>query len=164
KTCNNEKNLSEVQLEHEKEDEFVVVVDGGEGDCKYTPRGRGEKLEWWFEQDIDKEEERFERDKDGDGIPYENRSNKFVQHSTVLLLCIRFTIEEEAKTCNNEKILSEVQLEHEKEDEFVVVVDGGEGDCKYTLRGRGEKLEWWFEQDIDKEEERFKRDKDGGEL
>nr|GEW14985.1 hypothetical protein [Tanacetum cinerariifolium] len=54
KTCNNDKNLSEVHLEHEKEDEFVVVVvkeDGGEGD---------EKLEWWFEQDIDKEEERFE--------------------------------------------------------------------------------------------------------
>nr|GFA30454.1 hypothetical protein [Tanacetum cinerariifolium] len=25
-TCNNDKNLSEVQLEHEKEDEFVVVV------------------------------------------------------------------------------------------------------------------------------------------
>nr|GEV01137.1 hypothetical protein [Tanacetum cinerariifolium] len=27
-----------------------------------------------------------------------------------------------------------------------------------------EKLEWWFEQDIDKEEERFKGDEDGGEL
>nr|GEV29368.1 hypothetical protein [Tanacetum cinerariifolium] len=26
KTCNNDKNLSGVQLEHEKEDEFVVVV------------------------------------------------------------------------------------------------------------------------------------------
>nr|GEU41190.1 hypothetical protein [Tanacetum cinerariifolium] len=82
KTYNNDKNLSEVQLEHEKEDEFVVVV-------KETHRGRGgksfweggnnfrvyilrfhtyltdiigflEKLEWCFEQDIDKEEERFE--------------------------------------------------------------------------------------------------------
>ncbi|GKB09817.1 hypothetical protein Tco_0843740 [Tanacetum coccineum] len=27
-----------------------------------------------------------------------------------------------------------------------------------------EKLEWWFEQDIDKEEERFEGDEDGGEL
>ncbi|GJW84455.1 hypothetical protein Tco_0157600 [Tanacetum coccineum] len=27
-----------------------------------------------------------------------------------------------------------------------------------------EKLEWWFEQDIDKEEERFEGDKDGGEV
>ncbi|GJX32324.1 hypothetical protein Tco_0242179, partial [Tanacetum coccineum] len=26
KTCNNDKNLSEIQLEHEKEDEFVMVV------------------------------------------------------------------------------------------------------------------------------------------
>ncbi|GKE65068.1 hypothetical protein Tco_1519229, partial [Tanacetum coccineum] len=25
-TCNNDKNLSEIQLEHEKEDELVVVV------------------------------------------------------------------------------------------------------------------------------------------
>ncbi|GKE90054.1 hypothetical protein Tco_1567529 [Tanacetum coccineum] len=100
KTCNNDKSLSEIQLEHEKEDEFVVVVmkglyDGGEGDCKYTLGGsrcesfweKGddfgvdvfrfhtcltnilgflEKLEWWFEQDIDKEEVRFEGDEDGD--------------------------------------------------------------------------------------------------
>ncbi|GJY72470.1 hypothetical protein Tco_0476173 [Tanacetum coccineum] len=27
-----------------------------------------------------------------------------------------------------------------------------------------EKLEWWFEQDIDKEEERFEGDEDGGEV
>ncbi|GKG45124.1 hypothetical protein Tco_0495202, partial [Tanacetum coccineum] len=26
------------------------------------------------------------------------------------------------------------------------------------------KLEWWFEQDMDKEEERFKEDKDDGEV
>ncbi|GJV50383.1 RNA-directed DNA polymerase, eukaryota, partial [Tanacetum coccineum] len=61
--------LSEIQLEHEKKDEFVVVVvkvglyDGGEGDCKYTLGGSGEKLEWWFEQDIDDEEE---EDEEGD--------------------------------------------------------------------------------------------------
>nr|GEX93980.1 hypothetical protein [Tanacetum cinerariifolium] len=46
-----------------------------------------------FEQDIDKEEERFEGDEDGG-----------------------------EKTCNNDKNLSEVQLEHEKEDVFMVVV------------------------------------------
>ncbi|GKB00317.1 hypothetical protein Tco_0828310 [Tanacetum coccineum] len=61
KTCNNDKNLSEIQLEHEKEDGFVVVVvkvglyGGGEGDYK---------LEWWFEQDIDDEEE---DDEEGEG-------------------------------------------------------------------------------------------------
>ncbi|GKD27661.1 hypothetical protein Tco_1233875, partial [Tanacetum coccineum] len=27
-----------------------------------------------------------------------------------------------------------------------------------------EKLEWWFEQDIDKEEERIEGDEDGGEV
>ncbi|GJU60603.1 hypothetical protein Tco_1238369 [Tanacetum coccineum] len=27
-----------------------------------------EKLEWWFEQDIDKEEERFEGDEDGSEV------------------------------------------------------------------------------------------------
>nr|GEW19331.1 hypothetical protein [Tanacetum cinerariifolium] len=85
KTYNNDKNLSEVQLEHEKEDEFVVVVvqtlggRGGEsfwegGDdfrvdvlrfhtCLTDILGFLEELEWWFEQDIDKEEERFEGDK-----------------------------------------------------------------------------------------------------
>ncbi|GJX25228.1 hypothetical protein Tco_0231524 [Tanacetum coccineum] len=44
-------------------------------------------------------------------------------------------------------------------------------DCKMVVKeivGRlleeEEKLEWWFEQDIDKEEERFKGDEDGGEV
>nr|GFA35265.1 hypothetical protein [Tanacetum cinerariifolium] len=50
KTCNNDKSLSESQLEHEKEDEFVVMV--------------VKKLEWWFEQDIDDEEK---EDKEGEG-------------------------------------------------------------------------------------------------
>nr|GEV86094.1 hypothetical protein [Tanacetum cinerariifolium] len=50
KTCNNDRNLIEIQLEHEKEDEFVAVVvkvglyDGGEGDCKF--RGSGGKSFW----------------------------------------------------------------------------------------------------------------------
>ncbi|GKA43472.1 hypothetical protein Tco_0736196, partial [Tanacetum coccineum] len=103
------------------------------------------------------------------------------------------------KTCNNDKNLSEIQLEQEKEDEFVVVVVVKVVlECRHwmdycTLRGRGgesfweggddfrvdvlrfytcltdilgflEKLEWWFEQDIAKEEERFKGDEDGSEL
>ncbi|GJS87380.1 hypothetical protein Tco_0770016 [Tanacetum coccineum] len=55
------------------------------------------------------------------------------------------------QTCNNDKSLSEIQLEHEKEDRFVVVVvkglyDGGEEDCKDTLGGsRGESF--WEEDD-----------------
>nr|GEU76472.1 hypothetical protein [Tanacetum cinerariifolium] len=93
--------------------------------------------------------------------------------------------ERNKKTYNNDKSLSEVQLEHEKEDEFVVVVvktlegKGGEsfwegGDdfrvdvlcfhtCLTDILGILEKLEWWFEQDIDKEEKRFEGDEDGGE-
>ncbi|GKD51511.1 hypothetical protein Tco_1280487, partial [Tanacetum coccineum] len=52
--------MSEIQLEHEKADEFVMVVglyDGGEGDYIL---GFLEKLEWWFEQDIDDEGEENE--------------------------------------------------------------------------------------------------------
>ncbi|GKA73984.1 hypothetical protein Tco_0780286, partial [Tanacetum coccineum] len=64
------------------------------------------------------------------------------------------------KTCNNDKNLSEIQLEYEKEDEFVVVVVK---EIVSRLLKEEEKLEWWFEQDIDKEEERFKEDEDGGE-
>ncbi|GKE87165.1 hypothetical protein Tco_1564640 [Tanacetum coccineum] len=54
-------------------------------------------------------------------------------------------------TCNNDKSLSEIQLEHEKEDELVVVVvkvvieDG--------LLEEMEKFGWWFEKDIDGENE-----------
>ncbi|GJS15026.1 hypothetical protein Tco_0409498 [Tanacetum coccineum] len=36
--------------------------------------------------------------------------------------------------------------------------------CLTDILGFLEKLEWWFEQDIDKEEERFEGDEDGGEL
>ncbi|GJX43096.1 hypothetical protein Tco_0259772 [Tanacetum coccineum] len=75
----------------------VVHEYGGEEDCKWTLGGRGgesfwergddfkvdglrfhtcrtdilgflEELEWWFEQDIDKEEVRFEGDEDGDEV------------------------------------------------------------------------------------------------
>ncbi|GJZ93419.1 hypothetical protein Tco_0665484 [Tanacetum coccineum] len=91
------------------------------------------------------------------------------------------------KTCNNDKSLSEIQLEHEKEDEFVVVVvkatlgrSGGksfreEGDdfgvdilhfhtCLTNILGFLEKFEWWFEQDIDDEEEEYKEGDGGSEV
>nr|GEW31330.1 hypothetical protein [Tanacetum cinerariifolium] len=60
-TCNNEKNLSEIQLELEKEDELVVVVVKvvHELDCimvvKEIEDGLLEEMEkfgWWFEKDI----------------------------------------------------------------------------------------------------------------
>ncbi|GJR33806.1 hypothetical protein Tco_1209490 [Tanacetum coccineum] len=83
--------LSEIQLEHEKEDEFVVVVvkvtlggSGGEsfweeGDdfgvdvlcfhtCLTDILGFLEKLEWWFEQDIDDEGEEDEEDRGGSEV------------------------------------------------------------------------------------------------
>ncbi|GJX71298.1 putative reverse transcriptase domain-containing protein [Tanacetum coccineum] len=65
-TCNNDKNLSEIQLEHEKEDELVVVVVKvvHELDCmmvvKEIEDGLFEEIEkfgWWFEQDISGESE-----------------------------------------------------------------------------------------------------------
>ncbi|GJV15757.1 hypothetical protein Tco_1361080 [Tanacetum coccineum] len=36
--------------------------------------------------------------------------------------------------------------------------------CVTDILGFLEKLEWWFEQDIDKEEERFEGNEDGGEV
>ncbi|GJR63121.1 hypothetical protein Tco_1505283 [Tanacetum coccineum] len=84
-TCNNDKNLSEIQLEHEKEDELVAVVvkvvhacrhwigSGGESFCEEGDDfgvdvlhfhtcltdilGFLEKFGWWFEQDIGGENE-----------------------------------------------------------------------------------------------------------
>ncbi|GJT25176.1 hypothetical protein Tco_0895113, partial [Tanacetum coccineum] len=67
KTCNNDKNLSENQLEHEKEDELVAVVGKVVHECRHwivdymmvvkeienELLEEVEKLEWWFEQDID---------------------------------------------------------------------------------------------------------------
>ncbi|GJU04859.1 hypothetical protein Tco_1121289 [Tanacetum coccineum] len=94
-----EQSMGEIQLEHEKEDELVEgLYDDGEGDCKYTLGGsRGEsfweegddfrvdvlcfhtcltdilgfleKVEWWFEQDIDDEGEEDEEEEDAkDGL------------------------------------------------------------------------------------------------
>ncbi|GJT91523.1 hypothetical protein Tco_1080368 [Tanacetum coccineum] len=64
-TCNNEKNLSEIQLEHEKEDELVVVVVKVVQECRHyivdcmmvvkdIEDELFEEMEfgWWFEQDI----------------------------------------------------------------------------------------------------------------
>ncbi|GJV89609.1 hypothetical protein Tco_1533547 [Tanacetum coccineum] len=69
KTCNNDKNLSEIQLEHEKEDELVLVVVKVVHECKHWIVVKEivnrlleevEKLEWWFEQEIDDEGDKDE--------------------------------------------------------------------------------------------------------
>nr|GEW64180.1 hypothetical protein [Tanacetum cinerariifolium] len=62
--------------------------------------------------------------------------------NVVVNICKRYR-----KILNNDKSLSEIQLEHEKEDGFVVMVmkglyDGGEGDCKKTLGGSGGESFW----------------------
>nr|GFC52450.1 hypothetical protein [Tanacetum cinerariifolium] len=63
-TCNNDKNLSEIQLENEKEDELVVMVVkvAHKLGCKMVVKEikdelleEMEKFGWWFEQDIDGE-------------------------------------------------------------------------------------------------------------
>ncbi|GJV66259.1 hypothetical protein Tco_1477087 [Tanacetum coccineum] len=68
-TCNNEKNLSKIQLGHEKEDELVAVVVKVEEDddfrvdvlcfhtCLTDILGFLEKFGWWFVQDIGGENE-----------------------------------------------------------------------------------------------------------
>nr|GEV68120.1 hypothetical protein [Tanacetum cinerariifolium] len=77
KTCNNDKNLNEIQLEHEKEDELVAILVKVvyELDCIMVVKEieneifeEFEKLEWWFEQDIDDEGEEDEEDGGGDEI------------------------------------------------------------------------------------------------
>ncbi|GJV36348.1 retrovirus-related pol polyprotein from transposon TNT 1-94 [Tanacetum coccineum] len=81
-------------------------------------------------------------------------------------------------TCNNDKNLSEIQLEHEKEDELVAVVVKVVHECRHWIVGcmmvvkeienglleEVEKLEWWFEQDIDDEGEEDEKGKGGGEV
>ncbi|GJS01470.1 hypothetical protein Tco_0317978 [Tanacetum coccineum] len=65
-TCNNDKNLSKIQLEHEKEDELVVVVVKVVHKLDYMMVVKEikdelleevEKFGWWFEQDIGGESE-----------------------------------------------------------------------------------------------------------
>nr|GEX24767.1 hypothetical protein [Tanacetum cinerariifolium] len=96
RTCNNDKSLSEIQLDHEKEDELVVVVVKVVCECRHWMGSRGEsfweegddfgedvlhfhtcltdilsfleKLECWFEQDIDDEGEKDEEDVGGDEV------------------------------------------------------------------------------------------------
>ncbi|GJU58636.1 hypothetical protein Tco_1236402 [Tanacetum coccineum] len=77
KTCNNDKNLSEIQLEHEKEDELVAVVVKvvHELNCMMVVNEienklfeKVEKLEWWFEQNIDDEGGEDEEDGGGDEV------------------------------------------------------------------------------------------------
>nr|GEU63436.1 ARID DNA-binding domain-containing protein [Tanacetum cinerariifolium] len=79
KTCNNDKSLSEIQLEHEKKDAFIVAVVKVVHefdlfrDCmmlvkeivnRLLEEMDEKKLEWWFEQDIDDDEE---EDEEGEG-------------------------------------------------------------------------------------------------
>ncbi|GJZ23664.1 hypothetical protein Tco_0561123 [Tanacetum coccineum] len=65
-TCNNDKNLSEIQLEHEREDELVVVVVKVVHELDYRMVVKEiedvlleemEKFGWWFEKYIDGENE-----------------------------------------------------------------------------------------------------------
>ncbi|GKA53599.1 hypothetical protein Tco_0746914 [Tanacetum coccineum] len=79
-TCNNDRNLSEIQLEHEKEDELVAVMVKVVHECRHwmgyglydvengiemkTLGEEVEKLEWWFEQDINDE---GDEDEEGGG-------------------------------------------------------------------------------------------------
>ncbi|GKD27876.1 hypothetical protein Tco_1234090, partial [Tanacetum coccineum] len=64
-----------------------------------------------------------------------------------------------------------VLLLHLNEREEIRSLETRSKDCKMVVKEivsrlleEEEKLEWWFEQDIDKEEERFEGDEDGGEL
>ncbi|GJS27697.1 hypothetical protein Tco_0488317 [Tanacetum coccineum] len=82
KICNNDKNLSEIQLEHEKEDELVAVVVKVVHECRHwmvdfmmvvkeIENGlleEVEKLECWFEQGINDEGEEDEEDGGGDEV------------------------------------------------------------------------------------------------
>nr|GEW07523.1 hypothetical protein [Tanacetum cinerariifolium] len=78
KTCKNDKNLSEIQLEHEKEDELVAVVVKVVHELKEIVNKLIEKvevnlfgnkmLECWFEQDINDEGEEDEEGKGGSKI------------------------------------------------------------------------------------------------
>ncbi|GJU94719.1 hypothetical protein Tco_1319475 [Tanacetum coccineum] len=86
-TCNNDKNLSEIHLEHEKEDELVAVVVKVVHECRHWIEGDDigvdvlhfhicltdilgflEKLEWWFEKDIDDEEKEDEEGECGSEV------------------------------------------------------------------------------------------------
>ncbi|GJY64347.1 hypothetical protein Tco_0465807, partial [Tanacetum coccineum] len=70
KTCNNDKNLSEVQLEHEKEDELVAVVVKVVHELDYMVAVKEienelleevGKLQWWFEQTLMMKEKRMKK-------------------------------------------------------------------------------------------------------
>ncbi|GKE22341.1 hypothetical protein Tco_1433853, partial [Tanacetum coccineum] len=70
---NNDKNLSEIQLDHERVDRLVVVVVKVVHEVVVKEIENGlveemEKLEWWFEQDINDERDEVEEDEeDKDG-------------------------------------------------------------------------------------------------
>ncbi|GJR87926.1 hypothetical protein Tco_0211937 [Tanacetum coccineum] len=67
---NNDKNLSEIKLDHERVDGFVMVVVKvvHEKVVKEIEDGHVEEMEklgWWFEQDIDDEGKENKEDEDG---------------------------------------------------------------------------------------------------
>ncbi|GJU18990.1 hypothetical protein Tco_1146956 [Tanacetum coccineum] len=64
-TCNNDKNLSEIPLEHEEDGLVAVVV---KVEIENGHLEEVEKFEWWFAQDIDEEREEVEEDEDGDKV------------------------------------------------------------------------------------------------
>nr|GEZ06491.1 hypothetical protein [Tanacetum cinerariifolium] len=79
---------------------------------------------------------------------------------------------------DNDKNLSEIQLDHERVYRLVVVVVKVVHECRHLIEDyrkmvkeiknghveEMEKLEWWFEQDIDDEGKENEEDEDGGEV
>ncbi|GJR38099.1 hypothetical protein Tco_1213783 [Tanacetum coccineum] len=57
--------------------EFEGLYGGGEGDCNYAHLEEVEKLEWWFEQDINDEEEEDEEGEGGSEVwKFDNLNNE----------------------------------------------------------------------------------------
>ncbi|GJX65596.1 hypothetical protein Tco_0299939 [Tanacetum coccineum] len=86
-----------------------------------------EKLEWWFEQDIDKEEERFEGDEDG-GEVHRSFANTFIFVSPIHVLesfpIDRTTLDEEETFWEGE----EDELEENESSSFSSTMASSERD------------------------------------
>nr|GEW63930.1 hypothetical protein [Tanacetum cinerariifolium] len=88
KTFNNDKSLSKIQLEHEKEDEFVVVMMKVVHELKEIVNRLLKEVEVClfgkkFEQDIDDEEE---EDEEGEGGSESTEEVKFAHHAHLELV------------------------------------------------------------------------------
>ncbi|GKC31785.1 hypothetical protein Tco_1039079, partial [Tanacetum coccineum] len=128
KTCNNDKSLSEIQLEHEKEDEFVVVVVKVVHKCRH-----------WMDLCVNQEWWRC----CGVGWSFD------------LLRDCMMVVKEIVG-----RLLEEEEVSHFRKEVMILHFHT----CLTVILGFLEKLERWFEQDFDKEEERFEGDEDGGEV